>query len=422
MNYLEYDDVIYSIQKFGGATTYWNELTSRVSEFVPGIIKHSVGAKISRLFSPRSSAKVFHSSHFRIATGKDVKNVTTIYDLIYEKSLAGGRGKLLNLYERKRAVTKADAIICISESTRSDMYEYYGSLIGEKPVYVIHLGCSNGLLNSDEKKSKYVETNLIDSRIRSGNFFIFVGGRAAYKNFDLFLRAFSRGKFGPSGFFIVCTGAAFSESERKTSSLLQVLLTAAPDVGLSYADAEFIDDEGQQIGLDNDSKSCDLATGWTTFMGFYTRHRPEVKIGKNSFDYNILLRGNFLPAMSVMWRRSVLQQVGMFTPGVVIEDWDLWLRMARNCQSVYVPQVVASYRWHASNSVKTLIPQIRKGQDDILMRELKYFINDPVLSKLIAKLVIINALKLIVARQFKVALVRLLDMGLWRCALFGGGK
>ena len=208
----------------------------------------------------------------------------------------------------------------------------------------------------------------------------------------------------------------------KTSSLLQVLLTAAPDVGLSYADAEFIDDEGQQIGLDNDSKSCDLATGWTTFMGFYTRHRPEVKIGKNSFDYNILLRGNFLPAMSVMWRRSVLQQVGMFTPGVVIEDWDLWLRMARNCQSVYVPQVVASYRWHASNSVKTLIPQIRKGQDDILMRELKYFINDPVLSKLIAKLVIINALKLIVARQFKVALVRLLDMGLWRCALFGGGK
>lgn len=215
MNYLEYDDVIYSIQKFGGATTYWNELTSRVSEFVPGIIKHSIGAKISRLFSPRSSAKVFHSSHFRIATGKDVKNVTTIYDLIYEKSLAGGRGKLLNLYERKRAVTKADAIICISESTRSDMYEYYGGLIGEKPVYVIHLGCSNGLLNSDEKKSKYVETNLIDSRIRSGNFFIFVGGRAAYKNFDLFLRAFSRGKFGPSGFFIVCTGAAFSESERK---------------------------------------------------------------------------------------------------------------------------------------------------------------------------------------------------------------
>lgn len=205
----------------------------------------------------------------------------------------------------------------------------------------------------------------------------------------------------------------------KTSSLLQALVTATPEVGLSYANAEFIDDEGRQIGLDNHSKSCDLTTGWTTFIGFYTRHRPEVEIGKNSFDYKILLRGNFLPAMSVMWRRSVLQQVGMFTPGVVIEDWDLWLRMARSCQGVYVSQIVASYRWHASNSVKTLIPQIRKGQDYILMRELKYRINDPVLSRLIAKLVIINALKLIVARQFKLAFIRLLDVSLWRCALFG---
>ena len=125
MSYLELDDIIFNIQKFGGASTYWRELTSRLSEFVPGEIVHSTGKKMMRFYSPRSSAKVFHSSHFRISSSRSVTNVTTIHDLIYEKGFGGGRGKFLNLYERRKSVEMADAIICISESTRQDLYKYY---------------------------------------------------------------------------------------------------------------------------------------------------------------------------------------------------------------------------------------------------------------------------------------------------------
>jgi glycosyltransferase involved in cell wall biosynthesis len=214
MSYIEYDDIIYNIQKFGGATTYWNELTSRVAEFIPGGVKHSTSPKMLRLFSPKSSSKIFHSSHFRISKSSNVKNVTTIHDLIYEKALAAGWGRLLNLHERKKSIVYADAIICISNSTRSDLYEYYGDLVGSKPVYVIHHGCSNALLSQDNGNSEYFELNSIDDRIVSGNFFIFVGGRSGYKNFELFLRAFSQEKFEKKEIFIVCTGSAFNDSER----------------------------------------------------------------------------------------------------------------------------------------------------------------------------------------------------------------
>ena len=208
----------------------------------------------------------------------------------------------------------------------------------------------------------------------------------------------------------------------KVSCLLNALVEAGADVGLAYADAEFISDEGQQIGLDRYSRNCEPTKGWDSFIRFDTRHRPDVKIGENSFDYKVLLRGNFLPAMSVMWRRSVLTQVGMFTPGVVIEDWDLWMRLARTCQGVYVDKIVASYRWHDSNTVKTMVPQLREGKDSILMRELTHFRHDIALSKTVARLLIVNALKLIWSKRFHLAFSRLFDLRLWRCALFGGAK
>ena len=213
MPYLELDDIIFNIQKFGGVTTYWRELTSRLPAFVPGEIIHSSGNKLMRVYSPKSSAKVFHSSHFRVTSSRGVKNVTTIYDLIYEKKMARGRGRLLNLYERKKSVKYADAIVCISESTRRDLYEYYGNLIGSKPVHVIHLGCNFSPLKSLGQESLLARSDFLKMRLSEGQFFLYVGGRSGYKNFDLLLKAFVAGNFSSQGFSLICTGAKFNADE-----------------------------------------------------------------------------------------------------------------------------------------------------------------------------------------------------------------
>lgn len=231
MPYLELDDLIFEIQKFGGASTYWRELTSRLREFIPGEIIRNKSYKISRLYSPRSSAKVFHSSHFRVSSSPSIKNVTTIHDLIYEKGLVGGRGKLINLYERKKSVVHADAIICISESTRQDFYEYYGGLIGIKPVYVIHHGCTRLPAGSVDPLSAFDNQVYSDLDLKSGQFFMFVGGRSGYKNFELLLKAFVIGSFQKQGFRIICTGVCFSDYERELIGNLK-LSEAVISIGL----------------------------------------------------------------------------------------------------------------------------------------------------------------------------------------------
>ncbi len=186
----------------------------------------------------------------------------------------------------------------------------------------------------------------------------------------------------------------------KVSCLLQALMNAPAEVGLAYADAEFIDDAGQKISLDDKGHSCQVEQGWKTFISFYTRHRPEIQTGKNTFDYKMLLKGNFLPAMSVMWRTAILKQVGMFTPNVIIEDWDLWLRMARSSQGVYVPRIVASYRWHTGNTVKTAVVKLLKAQDIILLRELNYNANHKELRSIILVALLKNSLRLILKKEY----------------------
>jgi glycosyltransferase involved in cell wall biosynthesis len=209
---LELDSIIYSLQRFGGATRYWRELTSRLHEVLPNRkIHESQSTKLGRFWQPKSSAKVFHSSHFRISSSQGVVNVATIYDLIYERGLVHGVGAPINLYERKRAISKADVIICISNSTRRDLIEFYDSIIRSKPIHVIHLGCDSAIPSPYAPFSS--PSFLGEKGKRFKGFFLFVGGRAAYKNFDLFLSAFIEGQFVVDEFAIICTGASFSPAE-----------------------------------------------------------------------------------------------------------------------------------------------------------------------------------------------------------------
>lgn len=219
--YLELDDIIYSIQKFGGASTYWFELTKRLIEIIPEDINRISSGALSRLFSPKSKANVFHSSHFRISRSPGVKNVVTIHDLIYERGLAGGRGRIVNLYERKKAVDRADAIICISESTKRDLLSYYQSA-SSKPIHVIHHGASSlprssqGIRALDSIAAKY------GLNFDEGKFFLFVGGRGGYKNFEFFLHAFAIGGFEREGYKIICTGSSLTQEEETLIAKLKL--------------------------------------------------------------------------------------------------------------------------------------------------------------------------------------------------------
>jgi len=61
--------------------------------------------------------------------------------------------------------------------------------------------------------------------------------------------------------------------------------------------------------------------------------------------YRELLFGNYICTITVMLRRSILDEVGMFNETFRVgEDYDLWLRAARNHPVIYLDRVVSEYR------------------------------------------------------------------------------
>jgi glycosyltransferase involved in cell wall biosynthesis len=68
--------------------------------------------------------------------------------------------------------------------------------------------------------------------------------------------------------------------------------------------------------------------------------------------YRLLLNDNFIFTSSVMVRRSAFQSIGGFDEtGTVVEDWDLWLRMAESGSRFFGAQeALTNYTWR-DNSV-----------------------------------------------------------------------
>ena len=74
--------------------------------------------------------------------------------------------------------------------------------------------------------------------------------------------------------------------------------------------------------------------------------------GLAGFSYNWLLDRSFIFCSSVMVRREVIDDVGLFDEDpemVSSEDWDLWLRIARKHRLTLLGKQLGSYRVHGSN-------------------------------------------------------------------------
>ncbi len=235
MTSIEFDSIIYALQRFGGASVYWKNIVDRVNidarfqayEIRPG--------RISRGIPVRSRANIFHSSHFRTTFLSKAKTVTTVHDLTYELGMLGGGLKArLNILERKQSYFEADAIICISENTKKDLLEVYPQLAGRNPIHVIHHGFT--IPQFDQQR--------LPKGLEATDYLLYVGGRKNYKNFSLALRGFVESGVWRNGAKFVCTGSEFTEQELEqfrqmgiASSLVSVGLIDEPALFCLYKHA-----------------------------------------------------------------------------------------------------------------------------------------------------------------------------------------
>lgn len=63
-----------------------------------------------------------------------------------------------------------------------------------------------------------------------------------------------------------------------------------------------------------------------------------------------LLVENYVSQMTVFWRRSLQDRVGLLDPSLHYTfDYDLWLRFAAVAPPLYLARTLAAFRWHAAS-------------------------------------------------------------------------
>jgi len=198
------DNIIFSLQRTGGISVYWYELAKRfaLSDNVTFIdsnsqtknhlrntleLNHNLIHESTLLplklrkylpfYGAIKSPSIFHSSYYRIINNRQVANIVTVHDFIYEKYRKGA-ARIVNTWHKRNALSKADGIICISKSTKHDLLKYNPEIPEEK-IRIIYHGVSD-VFHPLEHPTVSELGEIVKKR-----YALFVGGRKYYKNFDL---------------------------------------------------------------------------------------------------------------------------------------------------------------------------------------------------------------------------------------------
>lgn len=226
-----FDNIIFSLQKAGGISVVWqnliknllpyaddlhfieypdagNNLFRQELELCPASVdKRRIFNHIfSQFRHPRVKSDepfIFHSSYFRTCSNRKAINVTTVHDFIYEQGRPAWKQRL-RIAMNYRAIRRSDAVVCISENTRRDLFKYMPDVDPEK-VRVIYNGVSDAYFPLGSVP--YPEYR---------DYVLFVGGRQRYKNFDFVVKALAGSKYK----LLVCGAPLTTQEKEKLDTYL----------------------------------------------------------------------------------------------------------------------------------------------------------------------------------------------------------
>lgn len=201
------DMIIFDLQRAGGISVYWYEITKRLladknidAYFIVSdkeknniywdklklsqekIIRYNKFLNRYRAVNYKEKDKhIFISSYYRYSKNKNATNVTVVHDFTYEYFSAGPK-KWVHHHQKMQAIYKSDKVICISQNTQNDLNKFAKRKVNS---LVIYNGVSEKyrLMNSDEKtEALSAFDDKVAQVVDSGKYVLFVGQRGGYKN------------------------------------------------------------------------------------------------------------------------------------------------------------------------------------------------------------------------------------------------
>lgn len=140
-------------------------------------------------------------------------------------------------------------------------------------------------------------------------------------------------------------------------------VSQARNFGLDRINGEFVafidsDDLWKKDKLEKqveffDNYSSDTGLCFTKIHGFLERENfsfpmQNFELCIERDNYHNLLIYDYIPTLTVILRRDVVNQVGYFDESLRgTEDWDYWIRVAKTYKIIYINEVLAYYRVQA---------------------------------------------------------------------------
>jgi glycosyltransferase involved in cell wall biosynthesis len=209
----ELPDTGVSVLAFGHINAYLTDAPHRclvgrrlplLPEFARRPLSH-LNQLLARAWLARHPADLVHETYYSpMRTAKaGVPTVVTVFDMIHEKfpDYAPRTRRIAD--EKRAAIDRADHVICISENTRRDLEELYGT--DRSRTSVVRLGFA---LEAPTRETPPAPVQR--------PYILFVGKRGGYKDFSTLLRAYAGSPSIARGFVLACFGdAPFSAGERR---------------------------------------------------------------------------------------------------------------------------------------------------------------------------------------------------------------
>lgn len=139
-------------------------------------------------------------------------------------------------------------------------------------------------------------------------------------------------------------------------SVMKKLVKQNPKVGLLLHDSDFINDKGERLG----KWSCPLPP----YPAILT---PQMLIER-------LLIQNFISIPAPIFKRKAALAVGGLDETLwYTADWDLWLKLANETTTLYLPETLADFRVHHHSQTiarSSYLHEFKKQLEDVLQKHL----------------------------------------------------
>lgn len=219
------DGNIFGLQRYGGVSGYMARVASGLTDVglapsmvypsrfiyegfgkklvgeLPAISQERISPRLTQYFSAsvRSDKDIFHSAYYRLPSRKVCKYIITVHDFTYEY-FRYGPSYWVHHRLKANAIAAADEVICVSETTRSDLLKFFPKISTSKVSVIYH-----GVDTSEFFPDRGSGSECLEDHV------LFLGQRGGYKRFDLAVDAVR----GLSQFKLAIVGPPLTEQETK---------------------------------------------------------------------------------------------------------------------------------------------------------------------------------------------------------------